>query len=477
MEKSSITKNFAFNILLTLSTYIAQLVVYPYVSRTLGVENMGIIGFVNKTIDIFLIFSTLGISIVGIREIASVKKDKDALDRVFSGLATFILISTVLVAIVYLFAILWVTKFNIYSNLFLIGLSKLIFSTFLIEWFYQGIENFKFITIRSLIVKIIYIISVFLFVRDGDDTLVYFVLTTATVVLNSIINWAYSRNHVHFKLGFSEARLYCKPMFTYGLYNLLNATFSTFNYLFLGFIATPKEVGYYYTAENFYGILLALISAFTRVMLPRMSFLLADGRRSEFNRMIDKSFDVILSVCLPISIFGIFFASGMVDLFSGAGYEGSILPLQIMMTLVLINSINQILIIQVATPLKLDKEILIGTAVSTVLALSVNYFMTKYLGAVGCSMVLVFSVIIANLYPIYCLIKKKGFKLPVKVISRQFIFALPYIIISFLAIIVGKSNTFMSMIIAAVCYGIYYILVPGRSFVIEYSSRLLGKRY
>ena len=476
MEKSSITKNFFFNILLTLSTYIAQLVVYPYVSRVLGVDNMGIIGFVNKTIDIFLIFSTLGISIVGIREVASVKKDRGALDKVFSSLVTFILISTVLVSIIYLLAILWVTKFNIYSNLFLIGLSKLIFSTFLIEWFYQGIENFKFITIRSLIVKVLYIISVFLFVRDNEDTWIYFFLTTAVVVLNSVLNWAYSRKLVRFKLDFSGVKLFIKPMLIYGMYQLLNATFSTFNYLFLGFITTPKELGYYYTSENFYGILLALISAFTRVMLPRMSFLLADGKENEFKRMIEKSFDVVLSICLPISIFGIFFASGLVNLFSGTGYEGAVLPLQIMMVLVLINSINQILIIQVATPLKLDREILIGTAVATVIALTANYFMTKYWGAVGCSMVLVISVIIANLYPIYCLIKKKGFKLPIKVMSRQLFFALPYIVISFVAILLGRSNIIITMIIAAVCYGAYYMLVPGRSFVLEYSSRLIGKR-
>lgn len=464
MAENKITTNFIFNVLLTLSTYIAQLIVYPYVSRVLGVEAMGSIGFINKTIDIFLIFSTLGINTIGIREIAAVKGDKQKLNEVFSGLTTFITVSTLIVSLVYLVAILYVSKFNIYSDYFLVGLSKLVFSTFLIEWFYQGIEDFRFITIRSVIVKILYIATVFVFVRNSGDTFIYFVLTIGVVVLNSFINWLSSRKYVKFSFSFSNMKGFARPMLWFGAYQLLNAAFSTFNYLFLGFISTEEEVGYYYTAENFYFILLALVSTFTKVMLPRMSSILSNNDSEKFRYLIDRSFDFILSIGFPIMILGVYFAPQIIVLFSGPGYEGAISPFRIMMALVLINGINQVFILQIATPHKLDKEIFIGTLMGTILALSVNYSMINNWGAIGAAVVLVISVIVANIYPIAMIFQKKLIPIPSAIFFRQLLLSIPYCIICFLSAFIPGNKYIIMVIISIICVT-YYLAFSGRPYI------------
>ncbi len=470
----SITHNFLYNILLTLSTYIAQLIVYPYVSRVLGVENMGVIGFVNKTIDIFLIFSTLGINTVGIREIAAAKSNQGNLDKVFSSFISFTFVSTLIVSFIYLGTILWVAKFNIYSTFFIIGLSKLIFSTFLIQWFYQGIEDFKFITLRTLGIKILYIISVFVFVKNKDSAISYFLLTTFVVVFNSIVNWVFSRRYVKYKFCLTSIILYIKPILSYGVYAMLNATFSTCNYLFLGFLTSETQIGYYYTAENFYYILLTVISSFTTVMLPRMSSLLSKGDKDSFNRLINKSFDTILTICMPISIFGFAFASCIIDLFAGEGYQGAVVPLQIMILLVVINGLNQVFILQVATPLKLDKEILLGTLVAAIISIPLNYVMIVKFGAVGCTFVLVLSVVLANTYPIMCLLKRHLILLPVNLFLRHIVYAIPYVLICSIAYAWGDRNE-LSMIISAISFLLYFCLLPGRFLFLSIFDSL--KRY
>lgn len=458
--------NFVFNILLTLSTYFAQLVVYPYVSRVLGVDYMGVVGFVNKSIDVFLIFSTLGIATVGVREIAFAKNDKQRLNNTFSFLVSYMIVTTIIVSIIYLLCILFITKFNFYSNLFYIGLAKLLFSTFLIEWFYQGIEDFKYITVCSVFVKILYILSIFLFVKTKEDVDIYFILTTLVIVLNGIINWFASRKYVRFKFSMRSFKIYNTPMISFGVYQMLNAAFSTCNYMFLGFICESKEVGYYYTAENFYFILLACISAFTRVMLPRMSTLLAEDKIAEFNRLIEKSIGVVLSVCIPITIFGVANANHIIHLFSGDGYEGAVLPMQIMLALIFINSINQVFIVQIATPLKKDKEILFGSLVATILALSINYFMIKTMGAVGCSIVLVVSVVVANIYPIYILFKQHYIeKSIINVFVKQLLLSLPYFLIAILLVL---FNNIITMIVCAVLFALYFYIIQGRKLIKSY---------
>ena len=73
----SIKKNFLYSSILTTANYIFPFLTYPYVSRVLGVNNIGICNFVDSVVNYFILFSMMGINIVGIREIAKVKNDKE----------------------------------------------------------------------------------------------------------------------------------------------------------------------------------------------------------------------------------------------------------------------------------------------------------------------------------------------------------------------------------------------------------------
>ena len=67
---NSIRVNFLYSAILTVSNYFFPFITYPYVSRVLGVEKIGICNFVDGIIHYFILFSMLGIVSVGIREIA-----------------------------------------------------------------------------------------------------------------------------------------------------------------------------------------------------------------------------------------------------------------------------------------------------------------------------------------------------------------------------------------------------------------------
>ncbi|MDL2224198.1 oligosaccharide flippase family protein, partial [Bacteroidales bacterium OttesenSCG-928-M06] len=103
---ASIKSNFVYNLVLTLSTYVIGLITYPYVSRILQVELMGQFGFVTNVIGYFSLFAMLGISTIGIREIAACGSDEKKRSQVFSSLLVLTLIFTVVVLFLYLFAII-----------------------------------------------------------------------------------------------------------------------------------------------------------------------------------------------------------------------------------------------------------------------------------------------------------------------------------------------------------------------------------
>ena len=455
----SVKSNIFYNILLTCSSYIVSLLVFPYISRILGVDNIGAVGFVNKAIDIFMLFTTLGVSVVGVREIALHKDDEKDLDKVFSGLVTALLICTVVVTIIYLFSIYSVQKFRNYELLFLVGTARLLTSFFYIEWFFQGVEKFKYIAIRGVVVRVIYVLSVFFFVHDSSDVNIYYYLTTLSVIANGLINWISAKKIVHFSFAFKQARSYFKPLFSFGLYTILNATFSTCNYLFIGFLCTDREVGYYSTAESLYRLFLSLISACTSVLLPRMSYLVSLNDKDAFDITVNNSFNYLLALCLPLSIFGIFNAEQIIRVIAGPGYEGAIIPLQIMMVLILMNAINQVFIIQVAIPHSLDKYITIGTAIASVISIPLNYYLVKDFGALGSSIVLVFSIIIANALPIYVLLQKKILKFPKDIFVKQIINTIPYFIISIAFVLIHLENPFAHLIWVSGLYTIVFLFI------------------
>ena len=171
-----ITTNFIYNVALTLSTYLINLVLFPYVSRVLGVDMVGKVGFVNDTIGYFSLFAMMGIATVGIREIAACGEDRERRSKVFSSLMALVGILTAVVMAIYLGSLFVVNRFQADRNLFLIGTGSLLFTSMLIEWFYQGMEDFRYITVRSVLVKLVYAAAVFLTVRRPEDYLLYFLL-------------------------------------------------------------------------------------------------------------------------------------------------------------------------------------------------------------------------------------------------------------------------------------------------------------
>jgi O-antigen/teichoic acid export membrane protein len=90
-------RNFMFNSLLTASGYVFTLLTYPYISRVLGLSNVGIVNFVDGLINYFILFAMMGVGTVGIREVAINKNDRNELSKTFSGVITLNTISTLCV--------------------------------------------------------------------------------------------------------------------------------------------------------------------------------------------------------------------------------------------------------------------------------------------------------------------------------------------------------------------------------------------
>ena len=266
----SIKKNFSYNLILTFCNYLFPLLTYPYLSRVLGVEKIGVCNFVDSIIHYFILFSMLGVSSYGIREIAKCREHINQRNYVFSNLILINIIGTVVALLTLIGCTLWVPTFQPYREFLGIGAMKLVFHMFLIDWFFVGLQKFKYITIRSVIVRTIYVLLIFILVNSKEDANTYYALTVLATIVNAIINWNYSRNFRKLSFKHINLRLFILPVLTFGYYRVLTSMYTTFNIVFLGFTSGDVEVGYFSTATKLYTIIMSVFSAFTTVMIPKV---------------------------------------------------------------------------------------------------------------------------------------------------------------------------------------------------------------
>lgn len=454
----NIKRNFFYSSILTTANYIFPLIVFPYITRVLGVSNVGLCDFVDSIINYFCIFSMLGLSTVGVREIAGSRNDKAQMSTVFSSLLKLNMITTIIMTIVLVVAILIVPKFQENSHLMFVGVFKLLSKTFLVEWLYTGIEKFKFITVRSVIVRSIYVIAVFLFVRQESDYVIYYGLTTMTFVVNAIINIIYSKKYVDFSLKGTVLRPYIKPVVTLGIYAVLTSMYTTFNVSYLGFIGGDAQVGYYSTATKLHHIILALFTAFTGVMLPRMSTLLSEGNKDAFKSYIEKSSNALFAFSIPVAIYCIIYADQIVRIIAGQGYEQAVPCMQIVMPLLFVIGYEQILVIQILTPLKRDTDILINSIVGASVGVLTNLIIVPRLLSKGSAIVWCLSEIAVMIMAQYFVARQTNIGFPIKTLTN---YAICYIPVTILLYIVHSCEQlgYFSIIAGGVLITLSFVIV------------------
>lgn len=380
-----IKKNIFFSTVLTTSNYIFPLLVYPYVARVLGVTNIGLCNFIDNIINYFILFSMMGINIMGNRQIANDRAKGLSLDQSFSNLFSLNAITTLIAVGGLVTVTLTVPVLRQNNELMWFGTIKLIGNFMLIEWFYKGMENFKYITIRSIVVKCFYVVAIYLCVRETDDYPIYYLLTVCMVAVNAVINTIYSRHFVSFILKGISFKDILRPFLILGVYMLVTSLCTTFNVVYLGFVTDDTQVGYYTTATKLYSIFLAFFTGVTSVMLPRMSNLIASGQYDEFKKCLNNTSSLLFAFAIPVVILTVIFAPQIILLISGPGYQGAVTPMRIVMPLMLIIGCEQILIIQGLMPLKADKAILINSSIGAAVSITLNIVLVHSLMSIGSS--------------------------------------------------------------------------------------------
>lgn len=202
MKQKSLAMNAFLNSFRSVMNIIFPLITFPYVSRILTVEGMGIYNFSSSIVNYFMLIAALGISTYAIREGAKYRTDKSKITQFSSEMFTINLCSTVLAYLLLFLCLIVFSKLRNYTICILIFSLQIFFTTIGTEWIYQIYEDYSYITVRSIIFQIISIILLFTFVKGPDDYLNYAGITVFSAVGSNILNFIHARKYCNIHIVF-----------------------------------------------------------------------------------------------------------------------------------------------------------------------------------------------------------------------------------------------------------------------------------
>lgn len=420
-----IKRNLVYSTVLTVSSYLFPLITFPYVTRVLGVASYGICSFYDSIVEYFILFSMLGIANLGIREIARAKEDKQQLAKTFSGLLSLNMLTTLISLVALLIFGLTNPEIAEHPQMIYIGAAKVLANSLVLEWFYKGIEDFRYITVRSILVRCLFVVAVFIFVRDTDDYVTFFAISTSTYVINAAINLVHLRKYITFSGLTFDFRGFVKPYIILGVYQLLTSMYTTLNVVILGFISGETQVGLYSTAVKLYTIIISFFTAFSGTILPRMSSLACKQDFESFNKLIGKSTGVLYLFCFPVIMITVLFAPTIIDIIAGSEFSQSVTPMRIVMPLMLVIGFEQVLIYQILFPLQRDKAIFVNSVLGAVTGLTLNFVLIPQLQAVGAALAWAGSELVVLMSAMIFVSKICRFNFNFKGLLKLFVYSIP----------------------------------------------------
>ena len=380
-----LSKNKLFENIVALGTikgleYILAFVTFPYLVRVLQVEYYGMIVFSQSIINYFVLFTDYGFNLLGPKEIAQ-QSSKTEQCRVLINIFLAKLMLLICWTVVFIIGLLILeyfrdTNIELYAIVYLTVIGNVLFPV----WFFQGIQQMRYITFVNIVARVFSVIGIFLFVKEQQDYLLAAFCQSITPMVAAACSWViickqYSDvipkpNKTGIKSELKEAW----PIFASNIaINLYTAS----NIVFLGFLTNNTIVGYFSGAKKIIDNVTQLFSPISQAIYPHVSKKVTESKESAI-AFLRKVVVVFGGGTFALSLFIILFADWIVRILLGNGYEQSILLLRIMAFLPFLIALSNVFGIQTMLTFGMQRDfsriIMIAAVFNTCLVLPMIYF-------------------------------------------------------------------------------------------------------
>lgn len=324
-------KNTIYNTIKSVCGILFPLISFPYISRVLTAENLGKINFAHSISSYCALIATLGVTTYAVRECAKVRDDEQKLGEVAGQILSINLTST-FIAYLLLIIILIVAK-PLANYRFLIGIQSLtiLFGVFGAEWLNTAMEDFKYITIRTVSMQAISLLLMFLFVKKPEHYINYALISVVSSSGANVANILYRRKYCKVKLTWKmDAKKHLPPILLMFSMIISQTIYCNSDITLLGLMRSDFEVGLYSASVKIYTLVNTLVASVAFVVMPQLTVNFAAENYAEVNRLLKYALNFIIVLGLP-SLVGInVIAPQLIETLAGPEYLAAVTSLRIL---------------------------------------------------------------------------------------------------------------------------------------------------
>ncbi len=398
---SQLKKNVLYSLTLTFSRFFFPIITYPYISRVLGPDKIGVLNFSENYSNYFVVLAALGIPLYGVREIAKIKHKPHLLNKTFTEISIIHVISSLLCLAFYTISIFTIPSLHDQLGINILFGANILINLVSFEWFLIGIEKFKLIALRSMVTKLIPIVLMFVLVKDEGDYIIYQSLNTLAFLLNAVINIANISRITTISFKEVNIKRHLPPLFTVFFSGAFIHFYSMVDSLVLGFVSNYKAVGFYATAIKLNKMICLVIASVGNVLVPRISNLIALNDTDQIESVLRKSllFTIFLTVPLAAGLY--LLSPELIFILAGSDFEQSIKASQILSPIIILMGLSNVFGIQLLLPYAKEKELLKIFLTGTALSLFLNLILAKSYGYLGSSTATLLTELILTVITFY----------------------------------------------------------------------------
>ena len=397
----SISVNSIWYLLYQVFNVLFPFVMTLYGARILLPEGVGHVLSAQNIATYFAIFAFLGIPTYGRREISKARNNNEELSRIYSELFIINTVSTVCFCIAYLGVVFIVPDFRNALPLYLVTGGAIALNFFNNSWLFEGLEDFRFISLRNIIFKAASLVLLFVLVRSQSDYLLFAFIMVLGLYGNYILNIFYAPRLVRFTLNGLNFRRHMAPIFALVAVNLAIELYSLVDVTMIRFLKGEEFVSYYFYAQGINKVLQQVLNTFTIVIVPRLALYYSEKQTSQFSSLISKSLNTIIVLALPM-IAGIeVVANNAIVALYGTEYEASVPVLRLLIVLLIVSPVGYLLGSRVLLVTGHEKKMALCVWAGAIVNVIGNFILIPRLGELGAACASVISeVCVAVVYVI-----------------------------------------------------------------------------
>lgn len=381
MKKKSVAANYFYQTIYLAVTMIVPLFVAPYLTRTIGKNEIGVFTFANTFAYYFIVFSMLGIAKYGPRAIASSGDDKIRERSSFWSLYLVHAAFSVVALIVYFIVIFFIPN---HRTIYFIEALYVLTALFDVTWFFQGKEDFRSVAVVNALFKIAEMVLIFTFVKSEADLWKY-ALIAATCLLSANV------------VLFLTALLFCKPTkvlprdcavhlkpLSVLFVSVIAATLYTlFDKTLIGLIVGTDDVAIYEYSNKIINIPKAVALVIGTILYPRICFLVKEKDTAEHERLVRLA-ALITSFISLLSIFGLLAVSGELSvIYYGEEFSECGTVIRALSPVIYIICIGDVIRTGFLLPYGRDKEFTVCLCLGAAINLVLSAFLIPFVGIYG----------------------------------------------------------------------------------------------